>query len=120
MASPAPAEGRPPAEADDELRTIRLDRGQQELAEPAARCAQRIALLRRKQRQPDRLRRLHYRPPVREHEPARVDRAAERVRDPRRPPLAPPRPCDHLERALATVLDRHLLHLDPLDSAEAL
>ena len=57
----AAVDGRRPADADEHRRRALGQRGEQQLAEPGARRAQRIALVLGEQRQPDRLGRLDHR-----------------------------------------------------------
>ena len=99
------------AEADEQRVRPVVDRGVEQLAEPLARRAQRIALLRRDAAEPDRLGRLDDRGPVRQHEPARLDRPPERVGDRRAAPLAAERDEEQVGRPLAAVGDRRLHRL---------
>ena len=92
-------EQRPPAGRRDQL------------AEPAARRAQRIPLAHRDPPEPDRLGRLDDRRAVRKLEPPRSDRPAERIRDRRLPPLPAERRVQRVRRALATVRDGTLLRV---------
>ena len=108
----AAVDGRRAADADEQLARLLGEHGEQKLAEPRMRRAQRIALVGGEERQADRLRRVDHRRAVRQREPARRDRPAERVGDRRRAPLAAAARVQHLGRALASVGDGKLLRVD--------
>ena len=78
----------PSPRARRRARSRPVERGEDELAEPAARGAPRVTLLRCEQREPDRFRGLDDTASVRKQQPARRDLPPERVCDPHRPPLA--------------------------------
>ena len=86
-----------PAEPDEEPRRDLAQRRERQLAEPAARRDERVALVASEQRQPDRRGRLDHCAAVGQDEPARRTRPPERVGDDasrhsRRAPRGAPRP----------------------------
>src|SRR5207253_7724686 len=84
----------------------------------AARGAQRIALLRREQRQTDRLRRLDHGGLVRQEQEVRLDQPPEWIRNTGGTPLAAEHRREHLGCSLAAVRDRHRVHLQALSTAQ--
>ena len=108
------------ADADEQRARLLASDREQQLAEPAARRAQRVELVGAQARQPDRLRRLDDGGAVRQHAASAPTTGrpsgSETAADCQSPPSDA---CEHLGRSLAAVGDRQLVDLDAVDAPQA-